>query len=85
MKYFSIWQLSKKIKDFSKVFLGNGNLIIYVDIERPTGLYIGQESLIQGWATLFGSLAKLETKLVYVGQYKYHWPIWLGFKEKMVF
>ncbi len=31
-----------------------------------------QHSLYQVWATLFGSRATLEKKVVYAGQYKYH-------------
>jgi hypothetical protein len=43
-------------------------------------------SLDQGWATLFGSRATLETKVVYAGHYKNHMDLFdLTFEKKIDF
>jgi len=44
-----------------------------VHIAHLGNLNNSKDTLDQGWATLFGLRAKMETKMVYVGQYnKYY-------------
>ena len=52
----------------------------------PLSISIDYYSLIQWWATLFGSQATLATNLVYTGQYTYNKDLFdLAFERKWVF
>ncbi len=55
-------------------------------IKLKKKLVLVNNALLQGWATLFGSRAAQETKIIYVGQYKYHMELFdLNFMTKLNF